>query len=146
MPAGPGANIDPNFKLNNESGNATTVNPITDSQVASQLQGYYGVPDPMFLDPDNPNLTLAFPHETTYEDDFFGTLDNPFFITGNLLFAAFPPLPDNFPPFNPTSTGTGTGTGTGGTPTIPEPSLIHGLLAMAFGGIITRCRQGKVQT
>ncbi len=63
----------------------------------------------------------------------------PFFVAGNILTG---PLPPSLPI---ATTTTGTGTSTGGVPTIPEPSLIHGLLAIALGGIFTRYKQGKMR-
>ena len=54
--------------------------------------------------------------------------NNPFFVVGNVIFGD---LPEDFP----------------GTPTpdtsVPEPSLIHGLLALAVGAIVTRCGKKK---
>ncbi|MDJ0601209.1 MAG: histidinol dehydrogenase [Crocosphaera sp.] len=140
-PPGPGAALDPMVVLQpNLAG-------------GGQPQGYYATQS------DPSGDSLLFPNDEV----LFGFADNntPFFVAGNILFG---PLPPGFP-IATTSTGTGTdgpgtgtdgpgtgtdgpgtgtdgpGTGTGGVPTIPEPNLIHGLLAMTLGGMVRSVRQ-----
>ncbi|MDJ0845590.1 histidinol dehydrogenase [Crocosphaera sp.] len=136
-PPGPGAALEPMVVLQpNLAG-------------GGQPQGYYALQDDPTGDP------LLFPRlpdqpQEPGDSDFipfpsFNGETSPFFAAGNVLFG---PL-DGFTTTTTGTTATGTtatgttatGTGPGGVPTIPEPNLIHGLLAIALGGITHSARQ-----